>query len=139
MLFAFISLTYNFNEQLKVHTNTYIKHTESIANTVWTKNVYAYAKFSVHVDCNSFKISNNKVSKTNCYKSINSVLPHTHLSIDTIYNFKTKHLLENISPVVDECLHDGTVAMASSNVQSCVLLIVHDLYSSTYHCIMVNN
>ena len=70
---------------------------------------------------------------------MNSVLPHTHLSIDTIYNFKTKHLLENISPVIDECLHDSTVAMAGSNVQSCVLLIVHDLYSSTYHCIMVNN
>ena len=40
--------------------------------------VYAYAKFSVHVDCISFKITTNKVSKTNCYKAIDGVLPHTH-------------------------------------------------------------
>ena len=72
-----ISLAYIFNK-LSVYTNTYIKQIKSITQFGQSMYIYVYAKFSVHVDRISFKITNNKVSKTNCYKAIDGVLPHTH-------------------------------------------------------------
>ena len=63
---------------LRVYTNTYMKQIKLITQFGQSMYVYAYTKFSVHVDCISFKITNNKVSKINCYKTIDGVLPHTH-------------------------------------------------------------